>query len=110
MMKKIYETLCKLLLQIEVPLQQTTTENYYKLRHIYYKLQQKNITNYIKNLLQIAPAQISSNYWWLLQIVLIFVTNYNSFQNYYNLRQKLVLQLINENVAVNFEFSDINNI
>ena len=63
MMKKIYETLCKLLLQIEVPLQQTTTENYYKLRHIYYKLQQKNITNYIKNLLQITPAQISSNYW-----------------------------------------------
>ena len=37
-------------------------KKYFKLRHFYYKLRQKIIRNYIKNLLQITAAQISPNY------------------------------------------------
>ena len=56
------------------PLSQITAKHYY---------------SYMKNLLQITAAQISQSYWWLLQIVLIFITNYGCFQNCY----KLALQM-----------------
>ena len=41
-----------------------------------------------KILLQIMAAWIPPDYWWILQIALIFITKYDSFQNYYKLRQK----------------------
>ena len=44
-------------------------------------------------MLQITVAQMSPNYWQLLQIVLIFIKNYGSFHDYYKLRQKL-LQIV----------------
>ena len=67
-----------------------------------YRLQQKLITdyntfitnyknkfrNYIKNLLQIMAAQISTNYWRLLQIALIFITKQDCSQNYYKSHYK----------------------
>ena len=82
----------KLLLQFTaLTLLQTTTEGYYKLRHFYYKLRQKVITNYIENLLQIISKfitnyienllQIISKIYYklyqnLLQIISKFITNY----------------------------------
>ena len=81
------------------------TKNYYKLRHL--------IPNCDKKLLQItaillqiaaknfkiAAAQIYPNYWGILQIALIFITNYAAFaiftiyvKNYYKLQQVMVSQ------------------
>ena len=51
------------LLQITATLLKTTTETYYKLRYLYDKLQQKLITNCIKNSLRITAVQIISNYY-----------------------------------------------
>ena len=79
------------------PLSQITLNFQYKLRQLYHKLRQEVITNYdtlkircIQNLLSITAAQTSPTYWWLLQIALIFIINYGSFQNYYKLRQKIL--------------------
>ena len=87
------------------------TKNYYKLRHlipncdkkllqitaILLQIAAKNF--FIKNLLQIAAAQIYPNYWGILQIALIFITNYAAFaiftiyvKNYYKLQQVMVSQ------------------
>ena len=59
----------------------------------------KKLYNFIKNLLQIAAAQIYPNYWGILQIALIFITNYAAFaiftiyvKNYYKLQQVMVSQ------------------
>lgn len=69
----------------------------YKLRQLCHKLR-RFITNYGKKLIQIiskillpiTAVKISPNYCWLLQIKLIFITNYGSFKIYYKLRQKLL--------------------
>ena len=62
-------------------------KKYFKLRHFYYKLRQKIIRNYIKNLLQITAAQISPNidnyyklcqFSKLLQITSKIIANYGS--------------------------------
>ena len=65
-------------------------KKYFKLRHFYYKLYQKFITNYG-----------SSNFPKLL----IIITNYVSFQNYYKLRQKLLqitAAVSNRNIIKNY--------
>ena len=92
----------KMLWQITTPSLQTTTKSCYKLRNVSYKLNRKlllrfyykfrpeNNTNYNKNLLKIMATQICPSSWWLLKIVLIFIANYRSFQNYSKLRQKAV--------------------
>ena len=90
---------------VTAALLQITVVSYYKLRQIYYKLQQNIITNY-GNLLQITTVRyykLRQLYYKLRQNVVknygSFITNYENvllqitaaLSNYYKLRQLLVL-------------------